>query len=289
LTMQVIINIIALSSFYLLFSVGLALVFGVMRVINFAHGELYMLGGYMLWVILTLFTGLLPGSVIFALALILGPLIVFWIGVLLERIIFRPLRVNPLGGFLASLGLSYILQVVVLKSFGVASKTLPTIFSGNIELLGGILPIQRFIVIVFSLFMMAGLWYFLMRTRIGRAFRAISQNSEAAALQGISISKMSMLSMGVGASLAAISGCLIASVANIGPFMGLEAIWKAFIIVIVGGLGSIEGAVLAAVLFGLLENTLMIVGLHEYVAMIDSLVMLLVLAFKPVGLLGRES
>ena len=285
---QLLINVVNLSSFYVLFAVGLALVFGVMKVINFAHGELYMLGGYAVWVIMTVFGDSLSLPVVFILALVVGPLIVGGIGLLIERGLFRPLRINPFAGFMAAMGLSYIMQVLAAKSFGVVDKSLPTIFPGGINILGAVTPKQRFVVMIFSIIMMGGLWYFLMRTRLGRAVRATSQNPESALLMGISYNKISALTMGVGAAMAAISGALMGSVINIGPFMGIEAIWKAFIIVIVGGMGSIGGAVLAALLFGFLDSLIMSFGLHQFVIMIDAVIMLIVLAFLPQGLLGRE-
>jgi branched-chain amino acid transport system permease protein len=284
---QLIINMTNLSSFYACFAVGLALVFGIMKVINFAHGELYMLGGYAVWVIMTI-AGNLPLPVVFIMALIVGPIAVGIIGVIIQRGIFRPLQVNPFAGFMASLGLAYVLQVLASKSFGVVSKSLPIMFPGRIEFVGGVITNQRLVVLVFSILMMAGLWYFLMRTRTGRAMRATAQNRDSALLQGISLNKMSALAMGVGAALAAISGSLMGSVINIGPFMGLEAIWKAFIIVIVGGMGSIGGAVVAALLFGCLDSVVMTFGWGQFVIMIDTLIMLIVLAFFPQGLLGRE-
>jgi branched-subunit amino acid ABC-type transport system permease component len=194
--MQLIINIVSLSSFYACFAVGLALVFGVMKVINFAHGELYMLGGYAVWVIMTV-SGNLPLPAVFIMALVVGPLAVGAIGVVIQRGLFRPLQVNPFAGFMASLGLSYVLQVLAAKSFGVVSKSLPIIFPGRLEFLGGVITSQRLVVLFFSILMMAGLWYFLMQTKTGRAMRATAQNQDSALLQGISFSKISALAMGV--------------------------------------------------------------------------------------------
>ena len=284
---QFLFNVVGLSSFYLLFAVGLALVFGVMKVINFAHGELYMLGGYTVWIFMVIFGKHLPLPVVFVLALVIAPLIVGGVGVLLERGMFRPLRVNPFAAFVASLGLAYVLQVLVVKIFGSVDKSLPIVLPGVLNIWGGVIPKQRIVVISFAILMMGGLWYFLMRTRLGRGIRATAQDSDAARLQGIRFNQVSALTMGVGAGLAAISGALMASVIQIGPFMGIEAIWKAFIIVIVGGMSSIGGVALAALLFGFLDSLIMTVDLHQFVVMIDALIMLIVLAFRPHGLLGR--
>ncbi|MEQ8650903.1 MAG: ABC transporter permease [Kiloniellales bacterium] len=285
---QLLINFVTLSSFYSCFAVGLALVFGIMRVINFAHGEFYMLGGYAVWVVMTVASGL-PLPVVFIMALIVGPLAVGLIGLLLERFIFRRIEENPFAGFMASLGLAYALQVLAATGFGVVSKSLPVMFPGSFSFLGGVITSQRLVVVLFSIVMMLWLWGFLTRTRTGRAMRATAQNKESALLQGISLGRMSGLAMAIGAALAAVSGALMGSVINIGPFMGLEAIWKAFIVVIVGGMGSIPGAIAAALLFGLLDSTMSTFGAGQFIIMIDTLIMLLVLAFFPNGLLGRDS
>lgn len=284
---QIIINIISLSSFYACFAVGLALVFGVMKIINFAHGELYMLGGYTLWIIMTLGSNL-PLPIVFFMALIIGPIAIGFIGIIIQKLIFKPLQKNPFGSFMSSLGLAYIFQVLAAKFFGVVDKSLPIIFRGSFEILGGFIPVQRFVLIIFASFMMASLWYLLMQTKTGRAIRATAQSKESALLQGINFSKISALAMGIGAALASISGSLMGSVINIGPYMGLEAIWKAFIIVIVGGLGSIGGAILAAIFFGFIDSITITFGLGQFAIMIDTIIMLIVLAFFPQGLLGRE-
>ena len=148
---------------------------------------------------------------------------------------------------------------------------------------------QRLAVILFSVIMMVGLWYFLTHLRTGRAIRATSQNKQSAVLQGINLNWTSALTMAIGAALAAVSGSLMGSVINIGPFMGLEAIWKAFIVVIVGGMGSIPGAVAAAVMFGFLDSLSSTFGLGQFIVMIDTLIMLAVLAFFPQGLMGSDA
>jgi branched-chain amino acid transport system permease protein len=282
------VNVLSTSCFYVLFAVGMALVFGVMKVINFAHGEFYMLGGYALWILLNYFSSTIPSTIAFFIALVVGAPLVGCVGLLVERILFRPLRDNQLGGFMASMGLAYIIQVIAAKSFGVLDRSLPVVFTGNAVILGAIITWQRIVVVGFSILMGGGLWFLLKYTRIGRGLRATSQNREAALLQGIDFVRMSKLAMWLGSTLAAASGALMGSVINIGPFMGHVAIWKSFMIIIVGGMGSISGAILAALLFAFIDSSMMTYGLHRYVVMVDALIMLTVLAFRPVGLLGRE-
>jgi branched-chain amino acid transport system permease protein len=285
---QVLLNFLALSSFYGLFAVGLALVFGVMKVVNFAHGEFFMLGGYAIWLMLATFTGI-PPWVIFLIAIVVGPIAVGLVGALLEKLIFAPTSGNAFNGFIASLGLSYVLQSLVALSLGVVSKSLPVVIPGQLEIAGGILTYQRLVVIAGSVVMLAGLWYFLNRTSRGRAVRAASQHQTAAILQGINLRRVRLVTMAIGAGMAGISGVLMASIINVGPYMGLEAIWKAFIVVIVGGLGSISGAIVAAMLFGFIDSFASVVGLGQYIVIIDTVIMLGALAFFPRGLLGREA
>ena len=281
-------NFLVLSASYSLFAVGLALVFGVMKVVNFAHGEFFMFGGYAVWLLLALFSGLPPWAV-FLLALVIGPLVVGLIGGLTERLIFWPLADNAFNGFIASLGLSYVFQALVALSFGVVSKSLPVLLPGQFEIAGAALSYQRLAVVIGAVAMMTGLWVFLHRTRGGRAVRAAAQNRTAARLQGISLRRVSFLTMAIGAAMAGFSGVLMSSLLGIGPYMGLEAIWKAFIVVIVGGLGSIPGAIVAALLFGFIDSAASVVGLGQYIVIIDTVIMLAVLAFFPRGLLGRDA
>ncbi|MEI4488742.1 ABC transporter permease [Frigidibacter sp. MR17.14] len=285
---QIFINFLSLSAFYGLFAVGLALVFGVMKVVNFAHGEFFMLGGYALWLLLAALPGL-PLWLVFGLALVVGPLVVALAGMLVEKLIFERTANNTFGGFIASLGLSYVIQALAVLGFGVVSKSLPVLIPGQIEVAGGILTHQRLAVILGGVAMMTGLWVFLNRTRAGRAVRAASQNHASARLQGINLRRVRYTTMAIGAAMAAVSGVLMGSVINVGPYMGLEAIWKAFIVVIVGGLGSIPGAITAALLFGLIDSIATTLGYGQYIVIIDTVIMLAVLAFFPRGLLGREA
>ena len=286
--MQIVANIIFLSTFYVSFAVGLALIFGVMRIINFAHGELFMLGGYALWLILALTQGWFPQGLGFFVALIVAALVVGLLGALVQLTIFRRLRDHPFSIFMATLGLSYVLQVLVVKAIGPMSQSIPAVFSGIIQFAGIVLPIQRLVVVAFTLSMIAGLWFFLMRTKTGRAVRAAAQNKTGAVLQGISMRRIGLITMFIGSALAALSGVLMGSVQGISPFMGGEAIWRAFIIIIVGGIGSVSGSVVAALLFGTLDTLLTTFGLGKLVAMVDAVIMLMILSFMPNGLLGKR-
>lgn len=286
--MQIVANIVFLSTFYVSFAVGLALVFGVMRTINFAHGEFYMLGGYALWLTVGLLSGSLPGGLILVIALVVGAGVVGMLGILLQLSIFHRLREHPFSIFMATLGLSYVLQVSVVQTIGPMGRSIPAVFPGFVFFEGMILPIQRLAVFGFTVAMMGGLWFFLMRTNIGRAVRASAQNKTGAMLQGVSMNKVALTTMFVGSALAAMSGVLMSSVLPVSPFMGGDAIWRAFIIIIVGGIGSLSGAVVAAFMFGTIDTLLTSFGAGKFTAMVDALIMLLALSFMPNGILGSR-
>lgn len=189
---------------------------------------------------------------------------------------------------MATLQLMFVLQVVAAAIFGVHGRRVPSVFTGQLEIMDAVINYQRIASIIIAVILLTLLWLFLERTKTGRAIRASSQDAEAAALQGMSLSKMSMLVVGIGSALAAASAVIVANMFTIHPYMGATVIWKAFIVIIVGGAGSIGGAIVASVLFGFVDATIAALGEPQMVVMIDVLIMLIVLAFRPQGLLGRE-
>ena len=285
--MQVVTNIVFLSTFYVSFTVGLALIFGIMRIANFAHGEFYMLGGYVLSLTLGELSGL-PNAVVFAIAIVIAAAVVGTLGALVQTTLFRRLRDQPFSIFMVTFGLSYALQVAVVKTVGPVGISVPTLFPGAFRLFGAVVPIQRLVVTLLTFAMIGALWFFLMRTNFGRAIRAVAQNRTGAVLQGINIDRIGLVTMFVGSGLAAISGVLMGSLLSITPFMGSDAIWRAFVIIIVGGLGSIPGAIVAAFAFGALDTLLVSFGFGHLVALSDAVIMLLVLSFAPSGILGAK-
>ncbi|MFC1903822.1 branched-chain amino acid ABC transporter permease [Chloroflexota bacterium] len=286
--MQFIFNGLSLSGFYAIFAIGLALVFGVMKLVNFAHGELFMFGAFTSWLVISYGEGLLPLPLLFILSLILAMLIVGGFGVVLERFLFKPLKYEIFSCYMATLQLMFVLQVVAAAIFGVHGRRVPSVFTGQLEIMDAVINYQRIASIIIAVILLTLLWLFLERTKTGRAIRASSQDAEAAALQGMSLSKMSMLVVGIGSALAAASAVIVANMFTIHPYMGATVIWKAFIVIIVGGAGSIGGAIVASVLFGFVDATIAALGEPQMVVMIDVLIMLIVLAFRPQGLLGRE-
>ncbi|MCK4783880.1 MAG: branched-chain amino acid ABC transporter permease [Desulfobacteraceae bacterium] len=279
LVLQTFINAIQLSIFYALVAIGLSLVFGVAGIANLAHGELYMLGAYVVW----LFYGL--RGVNYIAAVLLAMLLVGGLGIIIERGIFKPLRGNVLGVAIISVGLLFILQVLVGQIWGLGyPKRVDAPIMGALNIHGVSIGWQRVIIIFASILLLGTLWVFLQRTKLGRAIRASAQDSEAASLQGISINRSATLAMGIGSALTGAAGALMAPAFAVHPYMGHVVLLIALIVVIVGGAGNLKGTVLAAILFGFLY-TIITTFLDAVIANIASvLFMVLLLAIKPGGL-----
>ncbi|HKL55930.1 MAG: branched-chain amino acid ABC transporter permease [Roseovarius sp.] len=274
-------NAVYAASYISLIAVGLVLIFGVMGVINFAHGELYMAGAY---TVVLLYTDL---AVPFFVAVAAGLIFVGCLGLAMERALFRPLRDNPLGGLVASIGFLMILQALAVMGFGVRMEHIPPVTQSVIEFSDRVrLPVARLYVIVAAVVLLTALWVFLKKTRFGWALRAAAQDPEAAALQGISINQTARIAMFIGAGLAGIAGALTAPLVSVNPHMGHSVIVTAFIVIIVGGVGSLEGAVVASVAYALV-HTFVTTFYDGVIADIVGLsLMLLVLIIKPTGLFG---
>ncbi len=283
LLLQTITNATYAASYMALIAVGLVLIFGVMGVINFAHGELYMAGAYS---VVYLYTDL---KMPFFVAVAAGLVFVGLLGLVMERALFRPLRDNPLGGLIASIGFLLILQTIAVLGFGVRMEHVPPSTQEKIFLTEGVvLTVQRLYVIIATVALLGGLWLFLRKSKFGWALRACAQDPEAAALQGISLNNTARLAMFIGAALAGVAGALTAPLVSPTPHMGHAVIVTAFIIIIVGGIGSLEGAVIAAILYAFV-HTFVTTFYDGVIANIVGLsLMLLVLVIRPTGLFGAK-
>ncbi len=282
---QTLVNALMQSSFVALMAVGLVLIFGVMRVINFAHGEFYMAGAY---VVFWLYA---QHELPFFAAVVAAMIIVGIIGLIIEQLLFKPMRDNPLGGLIMSIGVLFILQVLAAVIFGVGlMKHIPPLYPGATPLFGmdGVsVPWQRLVAFGIAVVLLIGFWLFLKRTRLGWALRACAQDREAAALQGMSINKLALLAMGLGAGMAGAAGAIMAPLVRVYPYIGGPVIVTAFIVIIVGGIGSLEGAVLAAVLYTFFHTFVATYLDGTIASILGLLLMLLVLTVRPAGLLGK--
>ncbi|ODA66297.1 High-affinity branched-chain amino acid transport system permease protein LivH [Methyloligella halotolerans] len=283
LFLQTVVNATYAASYMALIAVGFVLIFGVMGVINFAHGELYMAGAY---TVVALYADM---GFPFFLAVVVGLIFVGCLGLVMEVGLFRPLRDNPLGGLIASIGFLLILQTVAMMGFGVRMENVPPSTQDKIVFLdGAVLTYQRLYVILAAVGLLSALWIFLRKSKFGWSLRACAQDREAAVLQGISINQTARIAMFIGAGLAGVAGALTAPLVSPTPFMGHSVIVTAFIIIIVGGIGSLEGAVLVAILYGFVHTFVTTMYDGTLANIVGLLLMLAVLIVKPTGLFGAK-
>lgn len=283
--LQTVVNAVVASGFFSLTAVGLVLIFGVMGIINFAHGELFMAGAFSVWYLFAV------RQWPFLISVLAAFLLVTLIGLIMERALFRPMRDNPLGGLINSIGVLFILQVLAAKYGGVGlMKHVPPAFHGTVQVFAGVaIEKQRLVAIVVAIALLLLIWLFLTRTKFGWALRATAQDREAAALQGININRISMLAMGIGAGAAGVAGALMAPLTRVEPYMGHSVIITAFIVTIVGGIGSLTGAVLASVLYAFFHTFVTTYVGGTIATLLGLLIMLLVLVIKPTGLMGIQA
>jgi branched-chain amino acid transport system permease protein len=280
LLIQALLNGFGLAVVYILVALGLTLIFSILEVINFAHGEFYMLGGFAAYYLSAV------GGLNYVATLVLAMLLVGLAGVVAERLVFRHLRGKTLNAFIVSLGLLWVLQATAQLSFGVLDKSVPSAVSGIVRLGGVIVSRERMFVILTAVALIVGLYLFLKFTRTGQAMRAVAQDAEAAALQGVNIERTSALGFGIGCALAGAAGALLAPIFAVSPTMGALPVVKAFIIIIVGGMGSLPGAVLGGLLLGAVEGVGTLFMSSAAVNILGFLMVIAILLLRPRGLLG---
>jgi len=272
-----------LGLIYGLIAIGLTLIFGVMRIIQYAHGEIFMLGAYSLYYLFDVFH--LP----YWAALILSTLIIFFVGVGLQLLLFRPLHGREMLYSLAvSLALIFIISSGGLIAFGAVVKGISSFVSGQVGIFGAELTYERMIIAAISLALILGLWFLLQRTKIGIAMRAVAEDPETSALQGINNRRIHFIAFGLGSALAGIAGGLMGTLMFIVPTMGFMATVKAFMIVIMGGLGSVVGALIGGFIIGFIDSFLTTLASSELAYIMGFVVILVLLVFKPSGLFGQE-
>jgi len=275
---------ILVGGVYALIGIGLTMIFGVMRVINFAHGDLLMLGMYLTWLIFTNL-GLDP----YVSLVISAPLLFLWGAFLQKVFINRVLGALPQNQILLTIGLGLIMSNTVMLIFTSDYQILTTSYSSSSFMVGGLSVSQPLLYsFLVTVGITAALFWFLARTDTGQAIRATAQDRDAAQLMGINVKRMSVLAMGLGTALAGIAGALLAPTYYIFPQVGGPFTLKAFVVVVLGGMGSIVGATLGGILIGVTESLSAVYiasGLKELVVYV---LFLLILLFKPAGLLGKS-
>ena len=272
------------GSFYAMLSLGLAVIFGLLGIVNFAHGALYMIGAYVAWASLE-YLGLNYWA-----ALLLAPLAVGALGAVLERTLLKPLyRIDPIYGLLLTFGLALIAEGVFRDQFGVSGQQypVPEALQGATDLGFMVLPNYRAWVVVASLTICLSTWFLIEKTRLGATLRAGTENPSLVQAFGINVPLMVTLTYAGGAALAAIAGVLAAPVIQITPLMGSNLIIIVFAVVVIGGMGSILGSILTGVVLGLVEG-LTKVFYPEASNIVVFVIMAIVLVLRPAGLFGKE-
>jgi len=282
LLIQTIANAIAVSSMYALIAVGLTLAFGVMQMANLAHGHFFMLGAYTVYALYA--KGGWPFWPAVAAAMVVGAVI----GLAVERGIFRPLRGDVVAGFIATAGLMFVFEVFCGEVWGWGHmRTIPSPYMHPFKIMGASVAFQRVLVIPFAIVCIGGLMIFMRWFRSGQALRAVAQDPETASLQGININRMTALALAIAGALAGIAGGLMSTIYAVTPALGGHIILPALIVVIVGGMGSIGGVVLASIIMGFVMTfvTTLVDGVTAL--MVSVAVMALILPIRPQGLMGR--
>ncbi|AUA59598.1 LIV-I protein H [Achromobacter spanius] len=272
------------GSFYAMLSLGLAVIFGLLNVINFAHGALYMLGAFVAWM------GLSYLGLNYWVMLILAPLVVGLFGILIEKLLLKHLyKLDHLYGLLMTFGLTLLIEGLFRSFYGVSGQPYPTpdALRGATNLGFMILPNYRGWVVVASVVVCMATWYVIERTRLGALLRAGTENPRLVEAFGVNVPRMITLTYGFGVALAGFAGVLAAPVLQISPLMGSNLIIVVFAVVVIGGMGSIMGAIVTGLGLGVIEG-LTKVFWPEASSTVVFIIMAIVLLIRPAGLFGKE-
>lgn len=281
---QAIVDGCVLSANYALIALGITLIFSIMNLLNFAHGQMFMVGGFMVYYVYGVFH--LP----FALGLAVAAVVVGLIGAGFERLLFRRvLRIATREEYsmLLAVGTALLLENVALSIFGDKQRGVPETVSGVMQIADAFLPYQRLEVFGVSVALVAALLYFVHYTRTGRAMRALAQDRDAARLMGVDADRTAMLGFGIGAALAGLAGGLLVTVQGVNAGIGTAISIKAFIMIMIGGAGVVGGAILGAVVLGFAESIgyALLPGSVTYLLIFVALIVFLVI--RPRGIMGH--
>ncbi len=273
------------GAFYALLSLGLAVIFGLLNIVNFSHGAFYMMGAFASLLLLTVF------GVNYWWALLLAPLAVGLVGIVVERtMIARLYRLDPIYGLLLTFGLALIIQGLFRNAFGVSGMpyAAPAALQGARNLGFMVLPIYRGWVIVVSVVVCLATWFIIEKTRLGATLRAATENPVMVSAFGINVPRLVTLTYGFGVALAALAGVLAAPIYSVNPNMGADLIIVVFAVVVIGGMGSILGSIITGFALGLCEGLTKVIYPQGASTVIFA-IMIAVLLLKPNGLFGRTA
>lgn len=283
--LQQLINGLSLGSIYALIALGYTMVYGIIKLINFAHGDIYMLGAYIGFIAtVQLGLGFFP-------ALIIAMTLCALIGVTIERIAYKPLRnATRIAALITAIGVSYFIQATTQKVMGTGVKTFPQVLSNETIMLGSVrISTQQITIFLITIFLMLLLQFIVKKTKIGRAMRAVSVDADAARLMGINVNATISYTFAIGSALAGAAGVLVGIYYNsINPLMGMLPGVKAFIAAVFGGIGIIPGAMFGGFFIGIVETLVGGYGSSLYKDAVVYIILIIILVVKPAGLLGKN-
>ena len=263
-----------------LIALGLNMIFGLLHIINMAHGALYMLGAVVAWYLIEL-----TGN--FWIALVVAPLCVGIVGIAMERGLLRKIEDKPITTIICTFGVMLVIQQLVLMIFGGSPRRIAAPIPYRFPLFQLEYPLMRIVIAFISILVMVGLWFFLRKTKYGLWMRAVVQDREMAIALGIPVNKVYMWTFVLGSALAAFSGVLAAPIVSVEFMMGREVLIMAFIIVIVGGMGNLEGSVIAAIMISLIQGIGSLFFAPSIATVFALAFMIIVLLIRPQGLFGE--
>jgi len=282
--MTVFLDGLSLGAMYAMIALGYTMVYGIAKMLNFAHGDVIMVGAY---TIFTTLTYIINNPIV---SVALAIIICIILGVVIEKLAYKPLRsASPLAVLITAIGVSYLLQGTAQLIFGSKQESVNITITGNVNI--GSYQISRATVytIIISTIIMVLLTLFIKKTRIGRAMIAVSEDRAAAQLMGINVNKIITITFAIGSALAAVASITLLQTQNVNYLLGAEPGIKAFTAAVIGGIGSIPGAVIGGVLLGIVENICKyFTFLNPYTAAIEYSLLIIILLFRPIGLLGKK-
>jgi branched-chain amino acid transport system permease protein len=279
--LSTIINGLSLGGIYAMIALGYTMVYGIAKMLNFAHGDIIMVGGYVIYVFMALNNPIL--------AILMAVIFCVLLGVLIEKVAYKPLRgASPLAVLITAIGVSYLLQSLAQIVFGSANKMVIVYDFGAISFFGANVQVSALVTLGVAFVVMTALTLFVKYTRIGRAMIAVSEDKGAAQLMGINVNKIITITFAIGSALAALAGLFyLFKAPSISSTLGAMPGIKAFTAAVIGGIGSIPGAMLGGILLGVIESICNSVGLGAYSIAIEFGVLIVILLVKPAGLLGK--
>ncbi|ESU33631.1 ABC transporter permease [Bacillus sp. 17376] len=279
---QQLFNGLTIGSVYALVALGLTLVYGILHIPNFAHGALYMMGGYITLMMMVQY------GLHYWLAILVSVIVVGLIGVLMERLVFYPLRhAPPIHDKIAAIGILLFLEAFAQYVWGADYHTMPTPYGQVVQLFGLTFTMQRMLIIIAAIAVMVLLFLFLKKTYTGASIIAMSQDRDGANLVGINTNRVAMLTFLISGGLAAIASSLAAPINLVFPGMGQLVILKAFVIIILGGMGSIPGAIIGGYILGFSESLGATYISNDYKDLIAFILLVIILSVKPTGLFAK--